>query len=62
VVLEAGERLLPAWLELAFEENVADHPLRARGRVQGQQADAWQLVAALVAVGTAEQLIPAADG
>src|SRR5881398_3106224 len=62
VVLEAGERPRRSGLELALEEHVADHPPRPGYGVERQQADARQLLAALVAVEMAEQLIAAADG
>jgi hypothetical protein len=48
-------------LELALEQDVADHPPLAGHRVQRQQAGSRQLVAALVAVEAPEQLVPAAD-
>src|SRR5262249_60799256 len=38
VVLEAGECLLSAGLELAFEQDVADHPPVAGHRVETQPA------------------------
>src|SRR5436190_11760512 len=62
VILEAGESAPLARLELALEEDVADHAPRARERVQRQEPDAGQLVAALVTVEAAEQLVAAADG
>ena len=46
VVLEAGERAPLAGLELALEQDVADHPPLAGDRVQREQADARQLGAA----------------
>ena len=45
VVLEAGQRAPLAGLELALEQDVADHPPLAGDRVQRKQADARQLVA-----------------
>ena len=54
MILEAGERLLRARLELALEQNVADHPPSPRDGVEWQEADTRQLFAALVAVVTAE--------
>src|SRR3954464_3902905 len=62
MVLEAGERPLRARLQLALEQHGADHPARSRNGVERQQADAGQLLAALVAVETAKQLVAAADG
>ena len=61
VVLEAGQRAPLAGLELALEQDVADHPPLAGDRVQRQQPDARQLVAALVAVEAPEELVAAAD-
>jgi hypothetical protein len=61
VVLEAGQRAPHPRLELALEQDVADHPSLAGDRVQGQKARAWQLVAALVAVEASEKLVAAAD-
>ena len=62
MVLEAGERPLRARLELALEQDVADHPPRSGDRVERQEADARQLLTALVTVVTAEQLIAPAHG
>src|SRR5215210_7670824 len=59
VVLEAGERL-PG--PVAGEKHVADHPSRARGRHERQEPDAGKLDVLAVAVETAEQLVPTADG
>ena len=54
VVLEPGERPLRARLEFAFEEDVPDHPPRPGDRVKRQEADARELLTALVTVVTAE--------
>src|SRR2546425_5655222 len=62
VVLEAGERPLRAGLELAFEQDVADHPPGPGNGVEWQQADSGLLLAALVAVEASQQLIPTAHG
>src|SRR5262249_17252224 len=62
MVLETGERPLDPGLQLAREQDVADHPPLAGDGVERQQADARQLVAALVAVEPPEQLVAAADG
>src|SRR5262249_45092811 len=62
VVLESGQRLLRGRLELALEQNVADHAPGAGDRVERQEADARQLLAALVAIEAAEQLVAATDG
>src|SRR5919109_2589097 len=61
MVLEAGESAPLAGLELAFEQHVADHPSFARDGVQREQPRAGELVAALVAVKSPEQLVAAAD-
>src|SRR5207342_3263535 len=61
VVLEARENLSPPGHELALEQDVADHPPLARNRVEGEEADARQLVALAVAVEAAEELVTAAD-
>src|SRR5206468_13037470 len=56
VVLEPGERADDTWLELALEQDVADHPPGPGHRLQGEQADAGQVFAQQVAVGTSQQL------
>src|SRR5581483_6636343 len=58
VVLETREGL-PG--PRAVEEHVADHPRLARDRVQRQQPDPGKVGAGDIAVGTAEQLVAAAD-
>src|SRR5262249_49615017 len=62
MVLETGERPLDPGLQLALEQDVADHPPLARDGVEWQPADARRLVAALVAGDRREQLAAAADG
>src|SRR4051812_15992784 len=62
MVLEAGERLLETRLELALEQDVADHaPVAGNGLVR-EDAGARLLASVLVAVEAAEQLVAAADG
>ena len=60
VVLEAGERLPVARLELALEQDVADHPPLARDGLERQQADARHVLAVEAAVAAPEQLVAAA--
>ena len=62
VVLEAGERPALAGLELALEQDVADHPPLARDRLVREEPDAGHVDAVAVAVAAAEQLVAAADG
>src|ERR687887_2239994 len=62
VVLEAGQRAALAGLELALEQDVADHAPLSRDRMERKEADSGQLVAALVSVEAPEQLVTAADG
>ena len=49
-------------VELALEQDVADHPALAGDRVERQDAGARELRAVAVAVEAAEQLVAAADG
>ena len=60
VVLEAGECSARA-VEVAVEEDVADHAALARDRVQREEADAGQLLAVGEAIEPAEELVAAAD-
>jgi len=61
MVLEAGKRPPQARLELALEQDIADHPPLARHRLVWEQTHTGQLLAGHIAVGAAEQLVPAAD-
>jgi len=61
VILEAGQSPPLTGLELALEEDVADHPPLAGHGVEREQPDPGQLVAALVAIEAPEQLVAAAD-
>ena len=60
VVLEAGERLAVARLELALEQHVADHPPLAGDGLERQEPDARHVLAVEAAVAAAEQLVAAA--
>ena len=51
-----------ARLELALEENVADHPLLSGDGLEREKADARHVLAVEAAVAAAEQLVSAADG
>src|SRR5690348_379850 len=60
MVLKARETRPHAWLELALEEYVADHPFLARDRLQRKEADPGQLDTSEVSIRTAEELVAAA--
>ena len=62
MVLEAGQRPPVARVELALEQDVADHAPLAGDRLEREEPDAGQLDAGQVAVEAAEQLVAAADG
>ena len=62
VVLEPGDRPPFPGVELALDEDVADHPPVAGDRLVREQADARLLDAVGVEVEAAEQLVAAADG
>ena len=62
MVLEAGDRRPHPRLELALDQDVADHAPLAGDRVERQEADAGHLLAVAAAVAAAEQLVAAADG
>ena len=61
VVLEAGERPLLAGLELALDQDVADHAPLARDGLEREEADAGHVLAVEAAIAAAEQLVAAAD-
>ena len=61
VVLEAGERVPHARLELALEEHVSDHSRVARHGLEREEADARHVLAVEAAVAAPEQLVAAAD-
>ena len=61
VVLEADQRVLPAGLELALDQHVADHAPLAGDRVERKHPGAGHLHARAVAVAAPEQLVAAAD-
>src|SRR5436305_21967 len=61
VVLEAGQRLPHARLQLALEQDVADHARLARDGVQREEPDPGQVGAVEVTVRAAEELVAAAD-
>src|SRR5712691_2701784 len=60
VILEAGERLPVARLELAVEQNVADHPPVARNGLERQEADSRHVLAVEPPVAATKQLVAAA--
>ena len=62
MVLESGHRPAFPGVELALDEDVADHPAVAGDRLVREQADARLLDAVGVEVEAAEQLVAAADG
>ena len=51
---------LDAWLELALEQHVADHPAVAGDRLERQEPDTRHVLAVEAAVSAAEQLVAAA--
>src|SRR5439155_14958712 len=61
VILEARKRAADPGLELALEQDVADHARVAGDRVEGEEADPGQFGTAEVTVGAPEELVPAAD-
>src|SRR6266550_3667116 len=61
VILEARKRAADTGLELALEQNVADHAPVAGDRVEGEEADPGQVSTVKVAVGAAEELVATAD-
>ena len=61
VILEARERAAHAGLELALEQDVADHARVARDCVEGEEADPGEVGTMGVTVGAPEELVPAAD-
>ena len=60
VVLEAGDGPAPAGDELALEQDVADHPRRARHGLVGEEADAGHERPVAPDVPPPEQLVAAA--
>ena len=62
VVLEAGDRLTFAGLELTLEEDVSDQAPASRDRVDGENTGPRLLRSRPVAIEPSEQLVPAADG
>src|SRR2546425_4758095 len=61
VILEACKGAAGSGLELALEQDVADHAPFARDRVEGKEADPGQFGTVDVTVGAPEELVPAAD-
>src|SRR5437899_1153856 len=61
MVLEPGEGATHTRLELALEEDVADHAPLAGRALERQEAGAWHLLAVKAAVAAAEQLVTATD-
>src|SRR6266704_3152222 len=61
VVLEARERTAHAGLELALQEDVADHAGFAGGGVEREDADSRQVGAVKIAVRAPQELVPPAD-
>ena len=62
VVLEPRKRAPDARLELALEQDVADHTTLAGDGLEREQPDAGQVGAVEVAIGASKELIAAADG
>jgi hypothetical protein len=62
VILEPGERQPLSRLELALDQDVADHAAVAGNGLEGEEADAGHVLAVETAVSPAEELIAAADG
>jgi len=60
VVLETGQRPSPSGLELALEQDVADHPTLAGDRVEREEAGAGKLDTRPVAVEAPKELVAAA--
>ena len=61
MVLEAGDRSPLTGDELAFEQDVADHPLLAGHGLVWEEADPRHRVAVAAQVAAPEQLVAAAD-
>src|SRR5439155_7675955 len=62
VVLESGERLPVARIELALEQDVADHAAVAGDGLEREQADARHVLAMEAAIAAPEELVAAAHG
>ena len=62
MVLETRDGSALAGHELAFEQDVADHPPLARNGVVREEADAGEQLALLVDIAAAKELVAAADG
>src|SRR5665647_1055908 len=62
VVLEARQRVADTGLELALEQDVADHPALAGHGLERQQADARHVLPVEAAIAAPEQLVAAAHG
>jgi hypothetical protein len=62
MVLEPGDGMPLAWLELAVEEDVSDHAPLAGDRMVAEDSRSRKLDAAAVTVEAAEKLVAAADG
>ena len=60
MILEPGQRLMHARLELAVQQTVSDHPSLARNRLVREQAHSRQLHAVPSAIEPSQQLIAAA--
>ena len=61
MILEAGDRPLLTRLELALDQDVADHAPLAGDSLEREQADAGHVLAVEPPIAAAEQLIAAAD-
>ncbi len=61
MVLEAGDRPPLSGLELALDQDVADHAALAGDGLQRKQADSGHVLAVEAAIAAAEQLVAAAD-
>jgi hypothetical protein len=62
MVLEPGQRSSPSRLELALDQDVADHARLAGDGLEREETDAGHVLAVEAAVAAAEQLVAAADG
>src|SRR5205085_9231557 len=62
MVLEARQRSAYAGLELAVQEDVADHPPLPGNGLEREQADARHVLAVKAPIAPTQQLVAAADG